>query len=65
MRMKPISARAAQSLAAEISDRTAFETPLRKILGQCKQTFYLVVMLTYVLEFISLAPLLYLLTGVA
>lgn len=61
MRMKPISARAAQSLAAEISDRTAFETPLRKILGQCKQTFYLVVMLTYVLEFISLAPLLYLL----
>lgn len=61
MRIKPISERAAQSLAVEISARTAQETPLRKILGQCKQTFYLVVGLTYMLEFLSLAPMLYLL----
>ena len=62
MRFKPISERAAQSLAVEISARTAKETPLGKILGQCKKTFYLVVMLTYVIEFLSLAPLLYLLS---
>jgi ABC-type branched-subunit amino acid transport system ATPase component len=61
MRIKPISERAAQSLAVEISARTAVDTPLGKILGQCKQTFYLVVALTYTLEFLSLAPMLYLL----
>jgi PrtD family type I secretion system ABC transporter len=63
MRIKLISERAAQSLAVEISARTAQETPLRKILGQCKQTFYLVVGLTYILEFLSLAPMLYLLNA--
>ncbi|MDH4478725.1 MAG: type I secretion system permease/ATPase [Rhodoferax sp.] len=61
MRIRPISERAAQSLAVEISARTAVDTPLGKIFAQCKQTFYLVVALTYTLEFLSLAPLLYLL----
>jgi len=59
--ISPISSKAAQSLAAEISARTALETPLRKILGQCRQTFYLVVGLTYLLELLSLAPMLYML----
>jgi PrtD family type I secretion system ABC transporter len=62
MRIKSISEKAAQSLALEISARASVETPLRKVLGQCKQTFYLVVLLTYLLEFLSLAPLLYLLS---
>lgn len=61
MSISPISSKAAQSLAAEISARTALETPLRKILGQCRQTFYLVVGLTYLLELLSLAPMLYML----
>ena len=61
MRIQPISNRAAQSIAVDLLSRPAQEAPLRKILSQCKQTFYLVVMLTYVLEFLSLAPMLYLL----
>jgi len=61
MRIEPISNRAAQSIAVDLLSRPAQEAPLRKILSQCKQTFYLVVMLTYVLEFLSLAPMLYLL----
>jgi ABC-type bacteriocin/lantibiotic exporter with double-glycine peptidase domain len=63
MQVQPLSPKAAQSLAAEVSARTAQESPLRKILGQCKQTFYLIVGLTYVLELISLAPMLYLLNA--
>ena len=61
MQVQPLSPKAAQSLAAEISARTAQESPLRKILGQCKQSFYLIVGLTYLLELLSLAPLLYML----
>lgn len=61
MQIETLSKNAAFKLAAQISERTAFESPLRKILGQCKQTFYLVVLLTYILELISIAPMLYML----
>lgn len=61
MQFEPLSPQAARILAVAVSARTAQESPLRKILGQCKQSFYLVVCLTYVLELLSLAPLLYML----
>ena len=59
--MATINSKAAFSGAAALLDRGAKQSPLGKLLGQCKQTFVFMVVLTYVLEALSLAPMVYML----
>jgi PrtD family type I secretion system ABC transporter len=57
--MKPISKKTAEKALAELALMPVQETPLRQLFTQCKQTFVLMVALTYVIEFLSIAPMLY------
>ena len=59
--MPAITKQAAFSGAAALLERGASQTPLGKLLQQCKQTFVFMVVLTYVLEALSLAPMVYML----
>ena len=59
---KTISAKSAQKALAELALQPASETPLRKLLNQCKQAFVLVVAITFVINLLSIAPMLYLMS---
>lgn len=59
--MATIDRKAAFAGADALLARSSRQTPLGKLLGQCKQTFVFMVVLTYVLEALSLAPMVYML----
>ena len=55
-----ITAKEAQNALVDLAMRPDRTTPLGQVLKQCKQSFVLMVAITYVIEFLSIAPLLYL-----
>jgi ATP-binding cassette subfamily C exporter for protease/lipase len=59
---RSINSRAAARGLAELALRPNTDPPLRKILGQCKRTIILMVLLTAVIEILSVSPLLYMMS---
>jgi len=59
--MRTISEKAARAGAQEFLANSPQKTPLAKLLGECKQTFVFMVVLTYAIEILSIAPLVYML----
>jgi ATP-binding cassette, subfamily C, bacterial exporter for protease/lipase len=58
--ISPLNRQAASEAALMLLNARR-ETPLGTLLAQCKQTFVFMVLLTYVLEALSLAPMIYML----
>ena len=56
---RSISSQSAAKGLAELAMRPRQDPPLRKVLGQCRQTFVLMVVLTMVIELLSVTPMLY------
>lgn len=56
---RSITPQAAGKGLAELAMRPREDPPLRKVLGQCRQTFVLMLVLTTVIELLSVTPLLY------